>query len=273
MAGENGEQDYIADQDTVHPHTIGSEKEPLDRGLDQYDVDDGGSQEPSVDEKLAALEAKIEEQDRLRTQEREFYQNMLAARMGQQGQDGQDQGQDQGAAGISFDDLPDPVDKPEEFRKGLSQKFNSAMEQERERIQQSVNHQTSNAQALDRMWNTFKQRYPDLAEKEALVSGVTNMEAQRIRAQGGDVPSVVMADPDGFMERIAGRMKQELGISDNDNGQQEGNHGQNGRQGGGAGRTRGVSSGTRQQGRPRGGEQPRPFMDQLKKTQLDSGLI
>lgn len=165
---------------------------------------------------------------------------------------------------VSFNDLPDPVDKPDEFKRTLGERIERAFAFR----QQVQSQQQTRQQRLDAVWGQFQSKYPELARREALVNGVASLEANQLRARGVDPQDALLADPDGFMDRVARRMRQELGEGEpgsEPDGKQEPQRP--------ATRTAGVSSGSQPRGGDKGAQKSPGFIEQLKRAQQDSGLI
>lgn len=179
---------------------------------------------------------------------------------------------------VDFGDLPDPVDKPEDFKRALAEKFEKQltdrMSSSLNQYQQQSTQQQTQQQAFDAMWAKFQKDYADLADKTTTLKGAILSEREALQARGVDPQQSILSDPDGFMKRVAANMRAELGITENPAptqqeqapastpGQQQAN------------RTGGVGGGTNMNGTGAGKtKQPPKFSEQLKKMQLDSGLI
>lgn len=156
-------------------------------------------------------------------------------------------------APVKFDDLPDPVDKPDDFRRALAQKFEAALAQ-RERQQSTV---AQRQQLLDSLWNKFQTEHPDLAKRQALVQGAAAFEANMLRQSGIDIDTYIRSNPDGFISRVVQRMREELG---------EGEAPKD------TGRTAGVSGGTVSQAKAKGAPKAPGFIEQMRKAQMEDGL-
>lgn len=154
---------------------------------------------------------------------------------------------------VKFDDLPDPVDKPDDFRRALAQKFETALAQ-RERQQSTVSQRQ---QVLDSMWNRFQAEHPDLAKRQALVQGAAAFEANMLRQSGIDTDTYIRSNPDGFISRVVQRMREELG---------EGEAPKD------TGRTAGVSGGTVSQSKAKAAPKAPGFIEQMRKAQMEDGL-
>lgn len=173
------------------------------------------------------------------------------------------------APALDFSNLPDPVDKPEEFRRAMqeqmSQSFQAQQEYLRHQYQQEQRQYQTAAQkekALDDLWGKFQTSYSDLATKETLLRGAIQAESESYRQRGMDPADGILREPDDFMERVASRMRKELGApapaapSPTPN------------------RTGGLAGGTSYNGASNvKGKEPPGFLSQLKKAQADSGLI
>lgn len=157
-------------------------------------------------------------------------------------------------APVKFDDLPDPVDKPEDFRRTLAQKFEMALAQ-RERRQSVMSQQQA---LLDGMWNRFQTEHPDLAKRPALVQGAAAIEATALRQSGIDMDAYLRSNPDGFLSRVVQRMRAELGMEATTPKD--------------SGRTVGVSGGTVSQAKAPAAPKAPSFMEQMRKFQAEDGL-
>lgn len=224
------------DQDLPFEQTIG--------GLPE---DDNTPETPDYAAQIADLRAKMEAAETRHQQERLMWQTALM----------RPNPEPEPPQLPSFDDLPDPVENPEEFRKTLSQRMTQSFAQQQEAVTRRLETSTSQKQDLDNLWSRFKSEYEDLAGREALVQGAAALEVQKLRAQGIQDPhQAIMADQDGFLSRVAARMKAELGEDVKPN------------------RTQGVGGGSRTVVKPEKEDKPAPkFVDQLKAVQLQNGLI
>lgn len=163
----------------------------------------------------------------------------------------------------SFDDLPDIVEKPEEFRKALSQRLSKVLEASEARtrkVTQEAATKQKTATDLEHLWGTFKESHKDLADRDLLAQAAATAEFNDLTARGiKDVIGAALADEKGFVDRIAKRMRTELGMPQS---------------AGPNRRTQGVGQGSRPAGSP-GADNTAPpgFIKQLRKAQLDSGLI
>ena len=260
---------------TLHPAQLGGDMEYGDQNQDRgLEADDAGGQQhgDDISQHLQRLEQQIKQQnERFENQQRFMntaLQNMMYSQPGAQ----QQQAQEAQKAGLDFDDLPDPVDKPEEFRKALANKMSSFQEQESARLRSEFQQQSQTGSQADDLWRRFQSEYPELAKREALVQGATALEMQALSREGVPDPQrAVFMDPDGFIKRVASRMERELGAEGGDEGNADSAAGGGARQQ--SNRTQGVSSGTRQAAAAPPANKPPGFLSQLKKTQLDSGLI
>lgn len=243
------------------PHTIG---DPDDDGSDLLGDDDGddvGDGGPGGDDSDLRDDIKQLRED-LRSKDQ-----MITRLMGQQQQGGQpaqtSSGQD---LDINLDDLPDAVEKPQDFKKALSQKLSSMAQQTNQQSQAQQRQM-----AIQQLETGFKAKYSDLASKRALMRAAVTEESQDLRSQGIDPEQHILNNQEEFLDRVADRMQQELGhTGSEDEGGQPSSRRRSGK------RTTGVSGGSAPSApRKRGGSEKKPpsFAEQLKKSQLDAGLI
>lgn len=243
----------------------------------------GGGEDP----KYAALERQFEEMKQAQEEERKYYRQTIDRLIqGQQAaQPQQPPQQPSQPPAPDFTNLPDPVDKPQEFQRELGNRFNQSLQQQLQYYQQTTQQQQqsqqSRQQALDNMWNTFQSQYGDLAQKQTLLRGAIAAERAEMQQRGIDPEQGMFMDQNGFMERIASRMRTELGTPGN-GGQSSYNGGQDGGQGGQQlqqggnppNRTGGLGGGSNYNGKGAGsGDKSVSFSQQLKNRQLNDGLI
>lgn len=258
--------------------------DPTDEGLPQPAFPNVGEPEESnpanegdssLEEKLAEYQRKLEERDTAMAEERRQWQQTIDKLL--QGQTTAQPPKEQAPAapeGVSFEGLPDPVERPQEYQAELAKRVNDAMQKQAAHMQQLMqqgtqqfSQQMSEKERLDALWEQFKTNYSDLADKQVLLNGAVAAEMQEMKARGLDPMQGIWANPDAFMKSVAGRMKKELGVTDDP----------------GAGRetppttpnrTKGLGGGTTTSGAGKGKEKEPPgFLNQLKKAQMDSGLI
>lgn len=243
--------------DPGKPHTIGAEDDADDLIGEQNLAadDDGDDDEP---DELDTLRGQVNElQSKLEQQNQQWTSRMM--QMMQNNQQAPQQVRDP----YDMSDLPDPVEKPDDFKKALADRMKAADEAGYSRFQSQAEQQSRYTQLESR----FNQTYADLADRPTLLQAAASAEAQAMRAQGLDPTQAVFNDSDGFLARVAERMRRELNVT-TDGGETE----KRGR----SDRTRGVSAGSRKPGgaKRRGqSDEPTGFVDELKKTQLESGLI
>lgn len=243
------------------------------------------------DPKYAALERQLEDMKKSVEDERQYYRQTIDRLIqGQQPpQPAYQQQPPQPAAPPQpdFSNLPDPVDKPEDFQRELSARVSKAMEAQREyyqnttqQQQQQFQSQTDKQRALDEMWSAFQRDYSDLAPKQTLLRGAIAAEKMEMQQRGVDFERSMFADQRGFMERIANRMRAELGTT-GDSGQGDYTGGQGGQgnrppqqNGNPPNRTGGLGGGSNYNGKGAGGEGKHiSFSQQLKNRQMNDGLI
>lgn len=123
-------------------------------------------------------------------------------------------------ASLDLSDLPDPIEKPTDFKTALAAKVNGYIAQSAASTQQQLLSQVTRASALDNMWNRFSATQPDLAKRTALVQGAAALTFQELRARGIDPLDVAQHNPDTLIGAIAQRMRAELGITQQPNSQQ-----------------------------------------------------
>ena len=230
-------------------------------GLDEEDAIAPTGSTPASNEdddpvqaKLDAMQARFEAQE-ARWASREQHNQMVIDQLMHRGQPAET-----GPEPVNWDDLPDPVEKPDEFKSAIAKKSQQAIEYAAKSAQSS----NGQSQSLDQVWNEFKTEHPDLATYESTVQGATALIASEYRAQGLDPARAILSDPANFKSRVAERIKKELKLGDGDNG--EGAHPT-------ALRTAGVSGGKKPRGKTPAAAPAKGFIAQMQETQAKHGLI
>lgn len=243
------EHDDLELTDEGHPAHLGQR----DDGRDLVDDEDlEGTQQTASESELEMLRQQIRE-----AQERERQYHQTLNRFMSQAPASQQPQAESAESLYDYSDLPDPVEKPEEFKKQLADRQRRIAEYQA--LQTTQHHQRQ--QAVGSLEAKFREKYPELAKRTILLGGATSAEVAALRAQGLDPTSVAMNDSDGFLDRVAKRMRDELGGPDDRRPSPS--------------RTKGLGGGSFSKGNaPRkGNEKVVGFADQLKKAQLDGGLI
>ena len=153
---------------------------------------------------------------------------------------------------IDWDNLPDPVEKPAEFKTAISQ----AMAKSNSAIESRLTNQINETSQINRVWNDFSVAHPDLAKKSSLATTIA-VEVSNSGIGIGD---------ERFIPEVAKRMKAELNITD-DPTPAPGAPKQN-RTGGVRGGSKGGAGVVKNESTPA----PKNFTDQLTALQADSGL-
>lgn len=284
-AGE-GDDLELPNNVLMMPQRLG---EPDDENLDLIDGEPGDGDDDDPDP-YAQLEERFESLQQQMQQNQEYYQNLIL-QMATENRSGGGAGQqsggqgDAGASGLNLDDLPDPVEKREDFNKELGKRINGYLTQQ----QQATQTTTQLNQQLQDLDNRFRRDYADIADKSALFQTATQQEVQRMRSMGLDPKRAIFIQPDKFLKDVANRMYSELGIDPDardDDDDDEGGNGQQMQQQRrqtktrinkrSANRTGGVSRGSRPGGGAanRGGKKKASgFVDQIKQQQLEEGLL
>lgn len=251
-----------AASDFPFPHTIGEPDDGSDdliggEGESELEDDPGQGGPASADDRLAEMQARMERIETEARQREQFYQDQLAKQASGGAAGGGDAEDD-----LKLDDLPDPVEDIGKFREQLSARVKDYTTKTAKRVADSVRSETSQQQAFENVWSRFRSQHEDLAEKQVLLRAAAMAEIEDAQSRGLDPATVIQRDSDGFITRVADRMRSELGVSGEGGGKPN------------PGRTKGASGGSRTTGKGGGGaRKPAGFADQLKKQQAEFGLI
>lgn len=215
------------------------------------DPDEGTDTEPDPIEELRAEMAALRAE---REEERKRFQGTIDSLIQRPAAPGA--APEPKAATIDWNNLPDPVEKPEEFKRALADRQKQAADAMRNELRQEVEQ----SNRVNRLWYDFRTEYPDLAKKEALATATASAVARELGGINWDNPSA-------FMQKVAERMKAELNITDDKANPPPRSKPSN--------RTAGVGAGSKGAGGVASGKDdaPKGFLDQIKKLQLESGLI
>lgn len=238
---------------------------------EQQTAAEGGEQN-DLAARLQAIEERFEKEQQAFAEERKSWQQTVDRLIQQQAAPRHAPAEPQQPQGVDFNDLPDPVDKPEDFKRALAEKFQKTLQAQQQAQQQQASQQQSVSQQLDALWERFKSEHADLAGKTITLQGAIVAERNDMQMRGIDPQQGILSDPDGFMRRIADRMRSELGTTTQNDPPPAPGSQQTTQQP--ANRTGGIAGGTSVNGSGKGkGKEPPGFLAQLKQSQLDSGLI
>jgi len=237
----------------------------------------GEDDDDDDDPRYAALQDQFESLNGQFAQNQEFTNNLLTQLVAAQSQNSQ--GGNGAPEEINFDDLPDPVEDRAGFNKELGTRIGKMMDQTRQQTTQA----SQNDGQLAMLESNFRRDFAELAEKPALFQTVLTERVRNIRARGLDPKAVVFAQPDKFLKEVAEQMYDELGLDPDDIDDDDDEPGQGGKRKvqmrkKPATRTRGLGrrsgdASLKLRKRNKGDDKPKGFLDQLKATQLDNGLL
>lgn len=231
------------------PETIGEEETAEDLIGDE-EGEEGDEVDP-LDEIRAELEAERKARAESDAEYRRTINALIAQRPGEQRQ--------QEPEDVNFDDLPDPVEDAAGYNRELQTRVNRLVDQRT----QSALGQVDRQQAIDRVWTRFQTEHADLAKRSALLSGVVQVERQKLEAQGLDPITYISQNADAFIKRVADGMHAELGTESDPAGTQPASS-----------RTKGLSAGSASPApRKPAGKAPASFVKQLQEARQKDGLI
>lgn len=217
---------------------------------DEQEGDEGEAPDP-----VAELRAELERERQARQDSEAQYRQMMTQLMSQRPAAPPPAEPEQ----VSFDGLPDPVEKPAEYTRALAERMERLVDQRVTQRTSSLSAENDQQATANALQQKLAQRHADIAGRELLVSAAAQAEAAALRAQGVDPLMAAKADPDSFVDRIASRVKRELGIEGTGTSQN---------------RTKGVSSGSAPSGAPKpAGPKPKSFVEQLKDHKSRMGLL
>lgn len=107
--------------------------------------------------------------------------------------------------------LPNRDEDPEGYAREYNTRVNAALEAKAEAVRRDLTSQFEQQRAADRLWNGFKQAYPQWAKFESLVETVTNRTAQDLQAKGVDLQRLMTGNPALFYKEIEHSLAQQYG--------------------------------------------------------------
>lgn len=173
---------------------------------------------------------------------------------------------DAGMPGLDLNNLPDPVTKKDDFNRELAARITTWASKQTESLQSQSQQMTASQRAAE-LESRFMSQYPDLGKRKALMTVAVQQEAAALRQKGRDVQTVMNSDPDKFLARVARRMQNELGITDDSSAEGRQSRRTPGRTAGVGAGSRGVSAGKKNTQ-----DQPIGFVAAIKKQQMEMGL-
>ena len=274
------EADDTEYQDMVIPRTIGGDAD------DDYDeLELSGDDDDNLDDddyhdddpRFAAMSEQMTGMQTMMQQQGQFYQTAFAQLMSNNGQPDAAAAADQGA--FDLEDLPDPVEDRAGFNKALAAKVTGFVDNQ----VRSTENRVSTGNLEQNLSNQFRADHPELAKKGAIFRAAVTEEANILATSGVNAATTIGANPSAFLDKVAARMNNELGIDPNDDDNQNDDddgraprrkvrrqkaQGDNSRS-----RNLGKPSRPRRRGQPKKPAKPKGFINELRQQQADMGLI
>ncbi len=250
------DEDEVEFQDMVIPRTIGEpteDEEELELGEDDEDEDD-----PAV----AALKQELGTLRETVGQQNQYMQQLTASLITRQDSGGGQEDED-----FNLDDLPDPVNEREAFNKELATRVKNHVSAQSQRTNSAQN---VNALETD-LNNRFARDYEDLTGRNTLFKAAVADEIAAMSTGGLDATAAISADRDGFLKKVATRMRTDLGMDEDGGGKPAPKKRAKSK-------SRAKTLGQPSRGRTkskRGDQKPKPkgFIAELRQQQSDMGLI
>lgn len=122
---------------------------------------------------------------------------------------------------LNLDDLPDPVEKSAEFTAELGKRVKDYVQVQNSNTAATVTAQAQTQAGLSDLENRFTRDYKTLAGKPGVFQAIVSQEVAKLKNKGLNPQQYIFADPDKFLGVVAKQMKSELGIEDEDDGEEE----------------------------------------------------
>lgn len=256
------------------PLTLG-DPDMEDPNFDLIGDGDGDDEDPQI----SALMEKIESMEVSNLKDKEFLQNTILEMSQRPAQVVTAQtAAPVAAADLNLDDLPDPVEKSAEFTAELGKRVKAYVNQQNDNTTAAVTAQNTAQAGVADLENRFNRDYKTLAEKPGVFQAVVSQEVQKLKNRGLNPQQFIFADPDKFLAKVATQMKAELGIEDDEEDEDLDDDQVSVKKISKLkkSRTKGVKAGSMpnlKKGGKETGKKPLSFVKELKKRQLEMGLI
>ncbi len=183
----------------------------------------GTKNEAETNPDVAALQARIEAQDRLLAElkagsSRDLPMVVTTAAPTQTHRT------DPASLKVSMDGLPNRDEDPDGFFREYNIRMNAVMEARDAATRAEMMAKVEQERSADRLWNGFKETYPAWGKYTSLVETVSNRVAQDMQNKGVDLPKLLQGNPERFYQEVEGALRQQYGrlIEDTPSGGDEG---------------------------------------------------
>lgn len=112
---------------------------------------------------------------------------------------------------VDLTGLPNRDDDPDGYYREYTTRVNAAIQAQTEAVSRNLTTQFERERQADRLWNGFKQAYPQWAKYESLVETVTNRTAQDLQNKGVDLQRLMTGNPTLFYKEIEHSLSQQYG--------------------------------------------------------------
>ena len=174
---------------------------------------------------------------------------------------------------LDFKDLPDPVENREDFNRVLGERVSKFVNEHTVATTAAITNQNQTQAGLVDLENRFTRDHKDLAGKPGLFQAIVTQEVAKLKNRGLDVQQFIFADPDKFVTLVAKNMRDEVGIEESDDEEEEAKLKTSGRK---TSRTQGVKGASMPKLKKSGkdvGKKPLSLVKEIKKQQHAMGLI
>ena len=115
------------------------------------------------------------------------------------------------AGGLALDDLPDPIENPEGFRKGLGQRVEGMVTAGVAAATAQLRGSIDTTQRLNGLWANFKEANPDLTAYSDLAEIVAREKVTAGIARGVTAEQIMFGDEAGFIKSVADGVTERIG--------------------------------------------------------------
>ena len=107
--------------------------------------------------------------------------------------------------------MPDPLTHPEDFRRAVEDRAVAKADAHIAAREAETAATSAAATAQNQLWDTFRQDYPELAKRPALIRGAASLHYNGLSAQGLDPNRLMSSAPADFVRDVHERAVAELG--------------------------------------------------------------
>lgn len=115
---------------------------------------------------------------------------------------------------MTYDNMPDPVEKPKEYAKELEKRLVAKMALDRDYESQQQQGTQQRQQRIAGLWTGFSTKYPELSKDQSRVEFAATKVAEEMKAKGIDLDKYMFTTQDTFFNDLKAKMEDIFGEKD-----------------------------------------------------------